>query len=212
MRDKLRQLAAQYGLWVLAVIHFFGILVISWADTAFFASFTPLNLLISTGLIFMVATKMRSLGVFFAISFTIGYFVEVLGTQTGFPFGNYQYLNNLGTKLIEVPLLIGVNWFLMSYASRLWANSWFNSRITQALTASVLMVTVDFFIEPIAAVLGFWQWENDTIPMENYLAWFVVSFIVQMLYPKALTNEKNQIAKLYFPMIFLFFLILNFTL
>lgn len=212
MRDKLRQLANQYGLWVLAVIHFFGILVISWADTDFFASFTPLNLLISVGLIFMITTKMRSLGIFFFISFTIGYLAELLGTQTGFPFGNYQYLNNLGPKLMEVPILIGVNWFLMAYASRLWTNTWFKSRIVQALAASVLMVVVDFFLEPIAATLGFWQWENDIIPSENYLGWLVVSFIVQTLFPKTLVAEKNQIAKLYLPMIFLFFLILNFTL
>jgi len=212
MPELLRDFAKRYGLWVLGVIHFFGILVISWVDTDFFASFTPLNLLISVVLIFMVSTKMRGLGLFFLISFTIGYLAEVIGTQTGFPFGNYQYLQNLGPKLIEVPILIGVNWFLMAYASRLWANSLLKSHLAQAILASLLMVMVDFFIEPVAATLGFWQWENDKIPVENYFGWLGVSFMVQLLFPKSLFDEKNLIAKVYLPMIFLFFLILNFTL
>lgn len=212
MPELLKNFAEKYGLWVLGVVHFFGILVISWADTDFWASFTPLNLLLSVALVFMVATKMRSLGLFFLISFTIGYLAELVGTQTGFPFGNYQYLQNLGPKLIAVPILIGVNWFLMAYASRLWANGLLKSHLAQALLASLLMVSVDFFIEPIAATLGFWQWDNDIIPTENYFGWLAVSFIVQLLFPKSLQGENNLIAKWYLLVIFLFFLILNFTL
>jgi uncharacterized membrane protein len=212
MLSKLQNFSNRYGLWILGVIHFFGVLVISWSNTDFWASFTPLNLLIATVFVFMVATKMRSLAIFFFISFLIGYFAELLGTQTGFPFGNYQYLQNLGPKIIEVPLLIGVNWFLMAYASRIWANRWLENHLAQALLASLLMVFVDFFIEPISAILGFWQWENDIIPTENYFGWLGVSFLVQLLFPPSLQGESNAIAKWYLPMIFLFFLILNFTL
>lgn len=212
MPELLKNFAEKYGLWVLGVVHFFGILVISWSNTDFWASFTPLNLLLSVALVFMVATKMRSLGLFFLISFTIGYLAELVGTQTGFPFGNYQYLQNLGPKLIAVPILIGVNWFLMAYASRIWANRWLGNHLAQALLASLLMVGVDFFIEPISADLGFWQWENDIIPMENYFGWLGVSFLVQLLFPSSLQGESNAIARWYLPMIFLFFLILNFTL
>ncbi len=212
MQEVLKVFTEKYGLWILGVVHFFGILVISWADTAFWASFTPSNLLLALAFVFAVSTKMRSLGVFFILSFTIGYFTELLGTQTGFPFGNYQYLQNLGPKIVEVPILIGVNWFLMAYASRIWANLLLKTHLAQAVIASLFMVSVDFFIEPLAATLGFWRWENDLIPTENYLGWLAVSFLVQILFPKSLNSENNQIAKWYLPMIFLFFLILNFTL
>ena len=212
MLEVLKSFTNKYGLWILGVVHFFGILVISFADTKFWASFTPLNLLLALVLVFLVATKMRSLAVFFLISFSIGYLAELLGTQTGFPFGDYQYLQNLGPKIVEVPMLIGVNWFLMAYATRLWANSLLKFHLAQAILASLFMVSVDFFIEPIAATLGFWQWENDIIPIENYFGWLAVSFIVQVLFPRSLQDERNFIAKWYLPIIFLFFLILNFTL
>lgn len=212
MLRQLQNYVQRYGLWVLGVIHFFGILVISWADTNFWASFTPFNLVLAATFVFLVSTKMRNLALFFVISFIIGYFAELLGTQTGFPFGNYQYLNNLGPKVIEVPILIGVNWFLMAYASRVWVNIWFKNHLAQAFAASILMVIVDFFIEPISASLGFWRWENDIIPVENYFGWLGVSFLVQVLFPQSLQNASNSIAKWYLPMIFLFFLILNFTL
>jgi putative membrane protein len=30
------------------------------------------------------------------------------------------------------------------------------------------MTALDYFVEPVAMALGFWHWENDVIPLQNY--------------------------------------------
>ncbi len=211
MLDPIRLAARKWGLWILGVIHFFGIWVISFADLDFFAGFTPLNLFLSAVLILLAAgaDQYPRLGWFLLISFSIGYGVEVLGTQTGFPFGNYAYLHNLGLKVIEVPLIIGVNWFVLAYSSALWARRWVNSGFLRMSIASALMVGLDLFIEPLSATLGFWAWENNDIPLENYLAWFVVSFIIQFIFVKLRIEDDTALGRWYLVMIALFFIMLN---
>lgn len=211
MLDPLRLFARKYGLWILGVIHFFGVIVISFADLDFFAGFTPLNLFLSALLILLaaVADDFPKLAYFFLISFSIGFGVEVLGTQTGFPFGNYQYLHNLGLKWIEVPLMIGVNWFVLSYSTALWARRWTSIPLLQMLIAAALMVSLDLFIEPLSATLGFWAWQDNVIPLENYLAWFAVSFLIQLIFVGLRITNDTALARWYLPMIGLFFIMLN---
>lgn len=211
MLDPLRYFARGYGIWILGVIHFFGIWVIAYADRDFFAAFTPLNLLLSAGLVLLAASadEWSKIASFFLISFSIGFAVEVLGTQTGFPFGEYAYLHNLGPKLIEVPLMIGVNWFLLAYSTALWARKWFFNKIIRMIVAAALMVSLDFFIEPLCADLGFWAWEGNTVPWKNYLAWFVVAFVIQLFFVKLNIKQDTALARWYLPIIALFFIMLN---
>ena len=46
-----------------------------------------------------------------------------------------------------------------------------------ALFPAVLMVLFDLFMEPVAVKLGYWHWAGDTIPLYNYVCWFVISYI-----------------------------------
>ena len=41
--------------------------------------------------------------------------VELVGTKTGMLFGDYSYGKVLGPALQGVPLIIGINWFIMMY-------------------------------------------------------------------------------------------------
>lgn len=206
-----RQIAQSYGFWILVVPHFFGVLVMAWVDLDYFARFTPLNLILSALLIIGVEheKQLPRLASFFALSFSLGFAVEVLGTQTGFPFGNYWYLQNLGPKLWEVPVLIGLNWFLLAYSAGRWARGLFSGIWMQASFAAALMVGLDFFIEPLSQTLGFWAWEGNTIPWQNYLAWFVVAFSMQLAFVKMPLNKDNYLARWYFPIIASFFILLN---
>ncbi len=201
----------RYGLWILSIVHFFGVLVIPFWDLDYFAGFTPLNLLLSAVLIVGAAGnhELKKLTWFFVGSFALGFGVEVLGTQTGFPFGIYWYLDNLGPKWIEVPLMIGVNWFLLSYSSALWASRWFKSIWLRMIVASALMVGLDLFIEPLSQTLGFWAWEGNSIPLKNYLAWFVVSLIMQWFFCKLNIQRDNSLARWYLLLIAGFFSMLN---
>lgn len=204
-------LLQKYGLWTLLVVHFFGVIVIAFADLDYFAGFTPFNLTLSAVLILGAASRsqLRTLIIFLLISFSIGFGVEVLGTQTGFPFGTYWYLDNLGLKWIEVPLIIGINWFLLAYSTALWSAKFFNHSMAKAMVGASLMVSLDFFIEPLSKTLGFWAWEGDIIPWQNYLAWWIVAFVIHLAFAKMRLNDDNPLARWYLPIIAAFFIMLN---
>ena len=53
----------------------------------------------------------------FLIAFAIGFSAELIGVHSGMLFGNYSYGNNLGLKLAEVPLIIGINWGVLAVTS-----------------------------------------------------------------------------------------------
>ncbi|NLF41901.1 MAG: carotenoid biosynthesis protein [Bacteroidales bacterium] len=109
---------------------------------------------------------------FIAVS---GFLVEVAGVQTSLVFGSYQYGSALGFKLFDTPLMIGINWFMLVYCfwaivSMIHVPSWLRVPL-----AATMMLVYDIILEPVAMRLDMWSWENDTIPLQNYLAWFVIS-------------------------------------
>ena len=47
---------------------------------------------------------------------------EILGVNYGLIFGDYIYLDNLGYKVFGVPVIIGVNWIILTYISGSFSN------------------------------------------------------------------------------------------
>src|SRR5579864_4196258 len=52
---------------------------------------------------------------FLAITSAIGFLAEVLGTNSGIPFGKYYYTDFLGEKFLGVPVVVPLVWFVISY-------------------------------------------------------------------------------------------------
>jgi putative membrane protein len=113
----------------------------------------------------------------------LGYAVEVLGVNTGFPFGNYTYGSALGFKLFATPLLIGLNWLVLVYTFSSIASVMLydSSRWLQAAASATALTLFDVLVEPVAIALDFWWWEGTTIPAENFLAWWALSFIFSVM-------------------------------
>ena len=100
-------------------------------------------------------------------------------------FGNYNYDGSiLGTQLFNVPLIIGVNWFILIIGTRACANWFTKNIILQVLVSAIIMVGLDFLIEPIAVKYDFWNWSQNEVPKQNYLMWFIMSIIMQSLITK----------------------------
>ena len=56
--------------------------------------------------------------VFFALACGLSLASELIGTGTGYPFGNYEYTSGLGFKILgRVPFSIPLSWFYMGLAS-----------------------------------------------------------------------------------------------
>lgn len=174
-----------------------------------FRRLTATNLLVTGIILFLFHEDWNTEFITFAVvTLLVGYFVEVLGVKTGFIFGEYSYGPTLGFKLLEVPLIIGLNWLILVYSSNMLLEPLELSPGAKALIASATMVLLDNFIEPVAIALDFWSWEAADVPIQNYLAWFVIAFILSLIYQRADFKKQNPVA-IYLIMIYgLFFIAL----
>lgn len=190
-------------LFIICIFHavgFIGFII----SPAYFKSLSPINLLLSAGLVILMSnqTNWQFYGSLFLVAI-IGFFVEVLGIKTEFIFGSYFYGNSLGYKLFSVPLLIGVNWCILLYCTALLSK--FKNSIASALFGAFLMVALDYFIEQNASKFGFWYWKNGIIPLQNYIAWFLISFLLNLLVQKYLAQKPNFTAKAFYFVQLIFF-------
>lgn len=215
-------------MFVAVLFHVTGLTGILFINKTTFASLTPLNLLLTVALLFWTQQKQTfSFYLFFLLCFTIGFAVEILGIHTGMIFGEYKYGSALGLKVKEVPLLIGVNWFIVVYCcgvsmfmlqqkikSRIQAEdrrsfAWW-SKASVIIDGAVLAVFFDWVIEPVAIALNFWHWLGDgDIPQLNYISWFTVSMLLLLVF-EALRFSKQNIFAVHLLLIqTMFFLILR---
>ena len=96
--------------------HCIGLIGLLFFDTRFFIHSTPVNLLLSfLLLVWTQQEKNPAFLLFMVLVIIIGYFSEVAGVNTGLLFGDYSYGKVLGFQWLQVPLLIGVNWFIIIY-------------------------------------------------------------------------------------------------
>jgi putative membrane protein len=111
----------------------------------------------------------------------LGFLIEAAGVSTGKIFGNYRYGDTLGPKFLDTPLIIGINWAMMVFTTYSITDRLKVDPFIKILTASLLMVFYDFFLEKVAGRIDMWHWENTMVPVQNYLAWFIISFLFHAL-------------------------------
>lgn len=192
---------------ILGVVYAVGVVGLNSAYQDYFIRLTPLNLLMSFVLVAMYhrATAVSSFLYFFFSAYMLGWAVEVLGIHTGFPFGAYSYTDRQGWRIAGVPLLIGVNWFLMSYSFGVILCRRNFSRSQQVLAGALAMTFIDVLLEFFAVHHQLWIWEGRSYPgWENFAGWFGVSLLLQCLFVHFIPNTRNRIAPLYILCLFVF--------
>jgi putative membrane protein len=175
-----------------------------------FISLTPFNLLLTCALLMVYHPVNNPQFIRYAIFlFTAGFAVEMLGVQTGKIFGNYYYGYALGYKLKDVPLIIGVNWVMLILATHSIAHKLSQHMFIGSAIGAALMVFLDYFIEQVASQYAFWHWHQDVIPLQNYIAWFIISFLFHGLGYVLNFKKENSMAVFIFVLQLSFFIILN---
>ena len=181
---------------ILGLFHISGIIAI--VATPFkdvFLSLTPLNLLISAGLLFTFHEKYSKIQFISFISIAIfGYFFEVLGVNTGKIFGVYTYGPVLGWKLLETPLIIGVNWIILTYSITYSWSNFIENKWLLAILSAFSLVLLDVIIEPVAVIYNFWRWENNIIPIQNFVAWGIIAFLFCLILAFLKKKSTNKFA------------------
>jgi putative membrane protein len=146
---------------------------------------------------------------FFLCLFIGGYAVEWIGINRHLLFGHYAYGDTLGVKLLGVPLIIGINWFLLIYSTGvLMQRSRLKNMLLRIIVGSLLLVLLDFLIEPVAGRFDYWHWASNSIPLSNYMCWFFISGFMLVLFERLQFNMQSIIAPMFLLMQFVFFTVL----
>jgi putative membrane protein len=144
----------------------------------------------------------------FIIVFLIGFLAEQIGVHTGFIFGNYTYGNSLGFRVYQVPLIIGVNWAILSFGAWHLSEYFSSNKSYRLLIGSLFLVVFDIVMEPTAIAFNYWNWNKGEIPLYNYISWFAIGFLEMFIYSK-FPVKSSGISKIVFISQFIFFIILS---
>ena len=195
MKTLAARLTPRTGIATVLVLHLVGLMALASPLAAYVLPLTPLNLVL-TGAAMIVYARLdgRTIALALVLGF-LGYLVEVLGVHTGRVFGEYAYGDVLGLKLLNVPLLIGLNWSMLVFAIGIPVHRLALPRWGKVLLASAAMVALDLLIEPVAIRLDFWTWAQGDVPVQNYLAWGGVSAVFFTLFFTLPVKRENPLAR-----------------
>jgi len=112
---------------------------------------------------------------------------ELLGTSTGFPFGDYHYLSGLGYKISGlVPFTIPLSWFYLGFSGYLITRVGleklsipnFVKDLGAIAFGALLLTSWDFVLDPAMSQtsMPFWLWDQPGaffgMPYQNFAGWF----------------------------------------
>jgi putative membrane protein len=181
-------------IWVLSILHIVGIggFAVCGFWNSWFTFLVPFHLIITaTALIVGNQHKSKSFSIRLAMVGIVGYLIEILGVKTGLIFGNYQYEGALGIKMANVPPLIGLNWILMIYSSITVLQQFRIKNTALVIVIGAICITLlDLLIEPVAIELNFWSWQNNIVPLQNYIGWFITALLLNAIL--VIGNSKNN--------------------
>lgn len=209
--NELKNTRYKYSVAFLIIFYIVGISGFLLPDIRqLFSRLTPFALLLSTGFLIWFHRPKFTLKMLFVFGFIFifSFLVEAIGVKTGLIFGEYIYGNGLGIKLFETPLMIGLNWLMLVYCTKIIAEKISENQTIRLFFAPFLMVVYDLILEQAAPFLGMWSWAEGKIPMQNYISWYLLAFLFHLLLQKTKTNFSNKLAGPVFLIQFMFFVIL----
>ena len=108
--------------------------------------------------------------------------VERVGTETGFPFGAYDYTGALQPPVAGVPLIVPLAWFAMGVPALEVGRRITRSGPGAVVVGALALTAWDLFLDPQMVDAGYWEWEVDGayhgIPLSNYAGWIGVGIVV----------------------------------
>ena len=164
-------------------------------NPTFFSPFTPYTLLL-TCFVFLIHGPLadkKFLFAFFSIAF-LGFIIEVIGVKTGLIFGKYSYGDGLGYKLLNVPLVISINWAMLICAGIIAVSSIFTNKIAVLIVAALLVTSIDLLIEQVAPKLDFWLFEGGFPSLHNYFGWIGVAFFTSYFFYPTLVKGNRTVS------------------
>lgn len=165
------------------------------------------------------------------IAYWFTFAMEAAGVATGAIFGEYAYGPTMWFQWLGVPFVIALNWCVLTLACNELACQILKKRpghhagtmpppttanrqslILTAALAAVLTALYDVAIEPVAISLDYWQWGRGEIPLQNYLAWAAIAFLISLPLHLLKIRFRSSVLLVYLFAQLFFFIVLNFML
>lgn len=172
---------------------------------------TPYTILITAIIGFYPEVKRKdsTLIIWIIVTFLITFALEAIGVATGLIFGSYWYGPTLGFSLFEVPLLIGINWTLIIMGSIIIIKKFSKNIYVISLFTGLSTLLFDYVMEPVAITYDYWTWEGVSIPLQNYIAWFIIATLFAFLHEKMKVKHSSIIPSFVVVVQLFFFLALR---
>jgi uncharacterized membrane protein len=127
-----------------------------------------------------------------------GYFIELLGVHSGWPFGVYEYSSTLGFAIAGVPLVVPFAWVMMVHPALVAAR-----RVTPKWTfiyGGALLAGWDLFLDPQMVAAGRWTWVVDgahipfvpDVPLSNFFGWLLAGCAIVAFCNLVLPFERRK--------------------
>ena len=125
--------------------------------------------------------------------------LEIVGSATGFPFGEYDYQSLLRPQVAGVPLVVPFAWLAMAVPAREVARALgFTTVGARVLVGALALTAWDVFLDPQMVAEGYWQWATDGwyrgIPLTNYLGWMVGGIVVMLILEIVLPHRSALVS------------------
>lgn len=175
-----------------------------------FVSVTSLSLFLTTAAV-LVFHRDWGLRVILWFGFIVlsSFLLEMQGVASGELFGRYEYQRGLSPMINHTPVIIGLNWLFLVYASNNIVNRLNSKAWTRVILGSLLMVCYDLVLEWVAPCMTMWSFEGGYPPLENFLMWFAAAMVYHSGFEVLKIKSNNPPARSLFWLQILFFVIIG---
>ncbi|MFX0012689.1 MAG: carotenoid biosynthesis protein [Candidatus Hermodarchaeota archaeon] len=125
--------------------------------------------------------------------FVYGILLEYVGIISGHHYYAEEPIMILGLVPLSIPLAwVGIIYSVMIVGERLELSLW-----NRILTTTLLALSLDWGMDPIAVELGLWTWVHVgsffTVPTFNFIGWFFIPIAYLIAYNLNWNKEKRKI-------------------
>ncbi|MCU6432720.1 carotenoid biosynthesis protein [Undibacterium sp. Jales W-56] len=151
---------------------------------------------------------------FMLIAVSFGWFAEQMGSSHGWFFGSYVYTDVLGWRLVDVPMVIPLMWFALTYSCYVISNlivwrtpidtrSSYTNILFMSFLAAMLVTAFDLGADPYMVYqLKAWimtktdgWWFGETI--QGFFGWVFVSLMILLSFRLSTQDLQMQVGNTY---------------
>lgn len=126
--------------------------------------------------------------------FFYGILLEYIGIVAGHHYYAVEPVMILGVVPLSIPLSwVGIIYSAMIIGERLELSLW-----NRILTTTLLSLSLDWGMDPIAVELGLWTWTHEAgsffgVPSFNFIGWFFIPVVYLVAYNFHWNKERNKL-------------------